>query len=118
MNPYGVPGLSVAEVAEKRENGDPFILLDVREPHELAYANLGDGVLLAPLSELARHQLEALPAEVQEDKMAEVVVFCHHGTRSAQVVAWLRQNGWQNIWNMDGGIEAYATAVDGRIGRY
>jgi len=118
MNPYGVPGLSVQEVAQKRENDKDFILLDVREPHELLQANLGDNVLTTPLSELARQGPDALPDEVLQNKEAEIVVMCHHGSRSAQVVAWLSQQGWTNVLNMDGGIEAYAIAVDSTIGRY
>ncbi|WP_420628127.1 rhodanese-like domain-containing protein [Candidatus Leptofilum sp.] len=118
MNPYGVPGLSVQEVAQKRENGDNFILLDVREPNELLYANLGSGVLTAPLSKLARQGPESLPEAVLADKDAEIVVLCHHGNRSAQVTAWLRQQGWTNVLNMDGGIDAYAIAVDPSVGRY
>ena len=108
MNPYGVPGLSVQEVAQKRTDEDDFILLDVREPHELNFANLGDEVILVPLSELAQKRLEALPPAVTADKDADIVVLCHHGTRSAQVVAWLRQQGWQDVWNLRGGIDAYA----------
>ena len=118
MNPYGVPGLSVQELAQKRDKEEDFILLDVREPNELLYANLGDGVLTAPLSELAQQGPEALPEAVLADKEAEIVVMCHHGNRSAQVTAWLRQQGWTNVLNMDGGIEAYALAVDPAIGRY
>jgi rhodanese-related sulfurtransferase len=118
MNPYGVPGISVQDVAEKRSAGEEVILLDVRESQELAYANLGEGTLLAPMSELARAGLEALPDEVTADKHAEIIVFCHHGIRSAQVVAWLQQNGWTNALNMDGGIEAYAVEVDTAVGRY
>ena len=118
MNPYGVPGLSVQEVAQKRANGDGFILLDVREPNELLYANLGDGILTAPLSQLVAEGPESLPEEVLTNKEAEIVVVCHHGNRSAQVTAWLRQKGWPNVLNMDGGIEAYAIAVDPTIGRY
>ena len=118
MNPYGVPGLSVQEVAQKRDNGDSFVLLDVREPNELLYANLGKGVLLAPLSDLAQQGLEALPEAVLADKEAEIVVLCHHGSRSAQVTAWLQQQGWTNVLNMDGGIDAYAIAVDPTVGRY
>lgn len=117
MNPYGVPGLSVQEVAQKRDDGEDFILLDVREPHELTYANLGSAVLLAPLSELAQQGPQALPEEVL-NKDAEIVVMCHHGNRSAQVTAWLRQQGWTNVFNMDGGIDAYAALVDPGIGRY
>lgn len=118
MNPYGVPGLSVQEVAQKRENGDEFILLDVREPNELLYANLGEGVLTAPLSQLAQQGPDSLPTEVVADKAAEIVVMCHHGNRSAQVTSWLQQQGWTNVFNMDGGIDAYAIAIDPSIGRY
>lgn len=118
MNPYGVPGLSVQEVAQKRNNGDQFILMDVREPNELLYANLGEGVLTSPLSELAQRGLDSLPEAVLADKDAEIVIMCHHGSRSAQVTAWLRQQGWTNVLNMDGGIEAYAIAVDPSVGRY
>jgi rhodanese-related sulfurtransferase len=117
-NPYGVPGLSVEEVAEKWANGDAFTLLDVREPVELSYANLGEGVALAPLSALAEQGLEALPEGVRADKEAVIVVMCHTGNRSSQVTAWLRQQGWTNVYNMDGGIEAYAVLVDPSVGRY
>jgi rhodanese-related sulfurtransferase len=118
MNPYGVPGLSVQELAQKRDNDEDFILLDVREPNELLYAHLGDDVLTAPLSELARQGPEALPEAVLANKGAEIVVMCHHGNRSAQVTAWLRQQGWTNVYNMAGGIDAYATVVDPSVGRY
>ena len=118
MNPFGVPGLSVQEFAQKRIDGADLLVLDVREPYELTYANLGDGVLLAPLSALAQEGLDALPAEVTVDKEAEIVVMCHHGNRSAQVTAWLRQQGWTNVFNLDGGIDAYAGAVDPSVGRY
>ena len=118
MNPYGVPGLTVQEVAQKRENGDEFILLDVREPNELLFANLGDGIQTCPVSQLAEQGPNALPEAVLANKEAEIVVMCHHGNRSAQVTAWLRQQGWTNVLNMDGGIDAYATAVDPSVGRY
>ncbi|HSH04568.1 MAG TPA: rhodanese-like domain-containing protein [Anaerolineae bacterium] len=118
MNPYGVPEIDVMRVAEMKDAGEPFILLDVREPMELQRANLGDTVLLAPLSRLAREQEAALPSELNENKEQKIVVFCHHGMRSAQVTAWLQQNGWTNVFNMSGGIDAYARQVDISIGVY
>lgn len=118
MNPYGVPGISAPELAQKRASGDSFILLDVREPYELTYAHLGDGVILLPLSDLARRQLEALPPEIAANKEADIVVLCHHGNRSAQVTAWLHHHGWTKAVNADGGIEAYAVEVDPAVGRY
>lgn len=115
---FGIPEISVQEVAVKRANGNDFVLMDVREPNELAYANLGEGVDEAPLSDIAERRLEALPEAVRNNKEAEVVVFCHHGSRSAQVVGWLRQQGWTNVLNMAGGIDAYALQVDASVGRY
>jgi rhodanese-related sulfurtransferase len=116
-NPYGAPEVSVQEVAERREKGEPFALLDVRERMELALANLGEGVTHVPLSELAARRLEALPADLQ-DPESDIVVFCHTGVRSAQVTAWLRSEGWLNVASMAGGIEAYAVRVDPSVGRY
>lgn len=117
MNPLGVPGINVNEMADRRDNGDDFILLDVREPHELAVANLGDWVLTAPLSELAKQGPSVLP-EAAQDKSAEIIVMCHHGGRSAQVTAWLRQQGWENVTNLDGGIHAYSLYIDSDIPTY
>jgi rhodanese-related sulfurtransferase len=51
-------------------------------------------------------------------KETEIVVMCHHGVRSAQVVSWLRQQGWTNVWNLSGGIDAYARDVDPAVGFY
>ena len=118
MNPYGVPGLSVQELDKKLKNNDDFILLDVREPFELARANLGDGVLLAPLSELAQQGPDALPGAVTADKEAEIVVMCHHGIRSAQVTMWLLAEGWENVTSLAGGIDAYAREIDPEVGFY
>jgi adenylyltransferase/sulfurtransferase len=113
----GMPEIGPQELARKREAGEDFVLLDVRELYELQAANLGDGVEVAPLSALSRQRLAALP-EPARDKEAELVVFCHHGIRSAQVVAWLRQQGWENVWNLRGGIDAYARQVDPSVGIY
>jgi rhodanese-related sulfurtransferase len=116
-NQFGVPEVSVQEVAQRRVNGDTFILLDVREPVELGYANLGAGVTVAPLSDIAERRLEALPETVTADKTVEICVLCHHGNRSAQVTAWLRQQGWSNVYNIAGGIDAYAD-IDATVGKY
>jgi rhodanese-related sulfurtransferase len=95
-----------------------FILMDVRELHELNRARLAfPQVQVVPLSELARRQLDGLPESLQ-DKRAEIVVMCHHGVRSAQVTAWLLGNGWTNVINLAGGIDAYAKEIDPMIGLY
>ncbi len=116
-NPYDVPELSPAEVAQRRERGDSFLLVDVREPHELAYAALHGEVLVVPVSALVREGPAALPVEAR-NREADIVLFCHHGIRSAQVGAWLLQNGWTNVRHMAGGIDAYAREVDPSVGVY
>ena len=117
-NQFGVPEITPAEVNEKREAGENFLLVDVREAHELTMANLGDGVILMPLSQLAAHRLDAVPERVSADKDAEIVVFCHHGARSAQVAAFLRGSGWINVINMQGGIHMWASTVSSDVGVY
>jgi rhodanese-related sulfurtransferase len=117
-NPYGAPEIGVQEVAEKLDQNHSFVLLDVREPHELESASFPEGTFeVAPLSDLAQRQLDALPQAVRQQD-TEIVVFCHHGMRSAQVTAWLLQKGWTNVQSMAGGIDAYAKQVDPSVGMY
>jgi len=117
-NHLGVPGISVQQLADRRSKGELFMLLDVREAHELARASLSDEVVAVPLSLIAQKYEDALPDEIRNNKDSEIVVMCHHGIRSAQVTAWLRENGYGNCWNLDGGIESYATEIDQTVGRY
>lgn len=116
-NVYGIPEISVQDVARLRSEGRPITLVDVREAMELKLANLGDDVVWVPLSKMAAERLTSLPGELA-DKRSNVVVFCHTGVRSAQVAAWLRSEGWHNVSSMAGGIEAYALNIDNSIGRY
>lgn len=113
-----IPEINVIELDQKRQAGDPFVLLDVREPNEVAYASVGEWAVCAPLSQLAHSGPDALPDAVRHDLDQEIVVMCHHGARSAQVAAWLRANGWRNVFNLAGGIHAYAIHVDQSVPRY
>lgn len=117
-NPYGAPEINVQDVENKRQAGTQFVWLDVRERDEVAAVPLDDErVVILPLSELAQQQLAALPTTAQ-DQSAEIIVFCHHGMRSAQVAAWLIQQGWTNITSMAGGIDAWANQIDSSVGLY
>jgi rhodanese-related sulfurtransferase len=116
--PFRVAQISVTDLARRRETDDDFLLLDVREQFELQMVKLDDDrVRCIPLSELSSRGTDALPEDLQvRDK--EIIVFCHHGSRSKQVAAWLKKQGWQNVFNLEGGIDAYAVFVEPEIGRY
>jgi len=113
-----LPEISIPELSQKLNSEDKFILLDVREPHELNFAKVSDSRLeTTPMSRLAREGTKALPESAQSQD-ATIYVMCHHGSRSAQVTAWLAQQGWKNVFNVRGGIDEYARTVDQSIGFY
>lgn len=85
-------------------------LLDVREPMELDFCKIR-GSLTIPMGQIP-HRLSEIP------KDEPVYVLCHHGMRSGQVTAFLRQRGFDNTINVAGGIEAWSTEVDPEIPRY
>jgi rhodanese-related sulfurtransferase len=113
-----IPEITVTELSEKLKSEDNFILLDVREPHELSFAKLSDSRLeVTPMSRLAREGTQALSDAAQMPD-ATIYVMCHHGNRSGQVTAWLARQGWKNVFNVRGGIDAYARQVDKSVGLY
>ena len=89
---------------------DPPILLDVREPDEVARVAL-PGATAIPLG--------ALELRLDElDRRADLVVYCHHGVRSARALATLRAAGFTRSRHLAGGIDAYAVEVDPTLPRY
>ena len=93
--------VNVHTVSSIKDNDDVF-LLDVREPWEYEEAHI-PGVTLLPMGEVASRL-----SEIPTDK--EVIVTCRSGNRSGQVADFLRQNGFDNIHNMSGGILAWQEA--------
>ena len=85
-------------------------VVDVREPWEFDRAHL-PGTTLIPMREIPARMSE-LPEE------SELVVMCHHGSRSAQVALWLGRNGFTRVHNLAGGIDAWSRLVDPAIPRY
>jgi rhodanese-related sulfurtransferase len=97
------------ELKERLDAGDRPELLDVREPWEFELARI-EGSRLIPMGEL--------PERVSElDPVAETVVICHHGNRSAYVARALKQAGFTKVLNLEGGLDAYSD-VDGSVPRY
>lgn len=91
-----MPSASVHEVS------DDAFLLDVREDDEWTAGHI-PGAAHVPMMEIP-----ARSEEIPDDR--DVVVVCRVGSRSAQVVAYLRQNGWERVINLDGGMSAWAAA--------
>ena len=90
------------------------VLLDVREPWEVELAAIrieGAGIQHIPMGEIAGRLDEI-------DRARPVVCICHHGVRSAQVAAFLSRNGFDPVYNLAGGVEAWAVQVDAGVPRY
>jgi rhodanese-related sulfurtransferase len=86
------------------------VLLDVREVSEYAICHI-DGSLLIPM--------RTIPARMNElDPDAEIVAICHHGARSHQVAAFLEQQGYAHLHNLEGGVAAWAQMVDPTMPQY
>ncbi len=99
-----------AEVADWQRAGRPLTLLDVRQPEEHALTSL-PGSRLIPLAELERRAVELDPA-------TDIVVYCHYGPRSTYATLWLRERGFERVWNLAGGIDAWSVDVDRALPRY
>ncbi len=113
-----LPRVSVHQVAEKCKTEAEFTILDIREDYEINRVALNDSrVQISSLSQIARKGIEALPENLR-DRDREIYVICHHGSRSVQVTAWMKKEGFTSVFNVDGGINAWATNVDPSIGFY
>jgi rhodanese-related sulfurtransferase len=110
-----IPEISVHELAVLLGNNDPNLqLIDVREPDEIAIAFV-EGFSVLPLSQ---YQEWSPNIATQFNPAAETLVMCHHGMRSFQMCQWLQSQGFTNVKNVNGGIDAYSTLVDPNIPRY
>jgi len=94
-----------------RSNKPPR-LLDVRQPEEHELVALPDSTLI-PLGQLV-HRL----GELESWKNEEIVVYCHHGIRSQQAISLMRQAGFTDLINLQGGIDAWSLEVDPSLPRY
>jgi rhodanese-related sulfurtransferase len=98
-------------VSQLSESGTQFTLLDVREPWEFETARI-EGAKLIPMGDV--------PSRVHQELNPEdhIVVYCHHGVRSLNVTAWLRQQGFEKAQSMAGGIDAWSRSVDSKVPVY
>ena len=104
-----VPAISVEELAQRLNRKEKILVLDVREPFEYQYANIGG--MLIPLGEL-QDRLDTIGKE------EEIAVVCHHGNRSARAVQFMLRSGFRHVKNVTGGIDAWSQRVDTAVRRY
>jgi rhodanese-related sulfurtransferase len=93
-----------------RQAAEPLLILDVREPWERDICGF-DGSLNIPMNDLPDRV-----GELPDDR--PVVVVCHHGMRSLHATRWLRAQGHGRVCNLEGGIDAWASQIDGNMKRY
>lgn len=105
-----VRAITVEEVKARLDAGDDLIILDVREPVEWQISVI-DGALRIPQGEVPAH-LGELPRD------RDIVVYCKTGIRSADVIRLLQEEGFTRLYNMAGGINAWARAVDPSLPTY
>jgi rhodanese-related sulfurtransferase len=102
--------LNATDLKQKLDAGDDLVLLDVREPWERSTAAI----------EPSRHiPMGDIPARVQElDPDQHIVVYCHHGVRSLNVTSWLRQQGFEEVQSLRGGIDRWSREIDPKVPLY
>ncbi len=102
--------ITPTELKARLDKGDKLVLLDVREPWENQLAKQDNSILI-PLGTLP-YSLSKL------DRNAEIIAYCHHGMRSGDATGFLLQQGFSNVKNLIGGIDAWSVQVDGAVPRY
>jgi adenylyltransferase/sulfurtransferase len=102
--------VTAKQLAERLARGEDLVLVDVREPHELAIARFPNA-LHVPMREIPARMRE-LPTD------RTVVLACHHGNRSQRVLEFLKQQGWTRLQNLTGGIDSWSREVDTSVPRY
>lgn len=99
------------EVKGKLDAGDAFTLLDVREPWEFETAKISSAKLI-PMGDVPSRAHQELDPE------DHIIVLCHRGVRSMNVTVWLRQQGFESVQSMRGGIDAWSRRVDPKVPVY
>src|SRR3954467_13509268 len=103
--------ITAEDVKEALDRGEKLTLVDVREPWEFELSHL-EGAKLIPMGDVPSRAHQELDPE------EHIVVFCHHGMRSMNVTVWLRQQGFEKVQSMRGGINAWSRSVDQNVPVY
>lgn len=99
--------IQVQELKQRLQLGEAWMILDVREPEEIAICNLEH---VAETRFMPLQQLHAEAASLPKER--PVAVCCHHGVRSMYAIEYLESIGYHNLYNLEGGIHAWARDID------
>jgi len=105
----GVPEIRVEELKQRLDAGENLFLLDVRDESEYDISNIGGQLI--PLPELAKRMSEL-------DVHQKIVTICKMGPRGAKAVQLLHNAGFEQVWNLTGGIHAWSDRVDHSVPKY
>ncbi len=94
------------------DEGADLLLIDCREPAERAICSIEPSLFL-PMREIPERL-----SELEPHRNRHIVVHCHGGIRSLQVTQWLRRQGFNNVQNLSGGIDAWSLQIDNSVPRY
>ena len=108
--PMAVQELEPCQLADRLRRGEAIDVIDVREPYEWRIARI-EGATLIPLSTFG-----ARVAELPRDR--DLVLYCHHGTRSRAAAEFLVRQGFSRVWNLSGGIAQWSADVDPTVATY
>jgi len=103
--------IGAREVSDRLKSEPGLILLDVREPWEVATAQIA-GAKPMPMGEIPSRAFAELDPE------AHIITFCHSGVRSLNVAVWLRNQGFEKVQSLSGGIDNWSREVDPAVPRY
>jgi rhodanese-related sulfurtransferase len=101
------------DVKQRLDAGEKLVLIDIREPGEFQLARI-EGAELIPMRTVPAE----LPRLGTQADQAPLIVFCHHGVRSLNVVNWLREQGVSACQSMAGGIDRWSSEIDPSVPRY
>ena len=102
--------ITVQELKTKQDAGASFLLLDVREPEEVALVRFPESIHI-PMGEISGRLHELDPEK-------EIIVYCHHGVRSLRVANFLLQHDFPHVKSLAGGIDAWSLEIDPLLPRY
>jgi rhodanese-related sulfurtransferase len=107
-----VKHITSRQASDLLKNNENIKLIDVREPEEFAYCKIQNAILCP---------LKQFPDIIQENDLKiedKIILYCHHGIRSAKAASLMEEMGFLDLFSIDGGIDAWSLEVDSTVPRY